>query len=232
MHHPVTGEPYEYEMPAGGRGYTRVPSLVSIWSQAPYLLNNTVGCYVQDPSVEGRMRAFADGIEKVLWPEKRETDSELGLKVPGVIDRVTQQSYLVVPRGFQPDFIVRLFAPFRDELAWLFNADGDIELGPIPKGTPVGLLANLDLRPDQADLLERIEHDFKLVRLIIKIKRDLKDLPQDVSDAQARAVFADLVAPLLELSKCPDFVVNRGHYFGSDLADDDKRDLIAFLKRL
>ena len=28
-------------------------------------------------------------------------------------------------------------------------------------------------------------------------------------------MFADLVEPLLELSKCPDFVVNRGHYFGT-----------------
>ena len=26
----------------------------------------------------------------------------------------------------------------------------------------------------------------------------------------------DVVEPLLELSKCPDFVVNRGHYFGTD----------------
>jgi hypothetical protein len=232
VHHPVTGEPYAFEMPAGGRGYTRVPSLVSLWSSAPYLLNNTVGYYVQDPSVEGRMRAFEDGIEKMLWPEKRETDAELGDKVPGVIDRVTQQSYLVVPRGFQPDFLVRLFEPFREELPWLFNANGDIELGPIPRGTPIGLLANLNLRLDQADLLDRIEHDFKLARLIIQLKRNLKDLPADVSDEQARAIFADVVDPLLELSKCPDFVVNRGHYFGRDLGDDDKRDLIAFLKTL
>jgi hypothetical protein len=42
---------------------------------------------------------------------------------------------------------------------------------------------------------------------------------------------------MLELSKCPDFVVNRGHYFGTDLfkeepglSDDDKRALIEFLK--
>jgi hypothetical protein len=96
----------------------------------------------------------------------------------------------------------------------------------------VGLLANLNLRLDQADLLERIEHDFKLARLIIQLKRNLKDLPPDVSDEQARAIFADVVEPLLELSKCPDYVVNRGHYFGSDLSDDDKRDLIAFLKTL
>ena len=42
---------------------------------------------------------------------------------------------------------------------------------------------------------------------------------------------------MLELSKCPDFVVNRGHYFGTallgeepGLSDDDKRALIEFLK--
>ncbi len=55
---------------------------------------------------------------------------------------------------------------------------------------------------------------------------------------------------MLNLSKCPDLVVNRGHYFGTsqfndqdglskdeqsfgkepELSDDDKRALIAFLK--
>jgi hypothetical protein len=32
---PFDGTPRTYEMPAGGRGYTRVPSLVSLWSTAP-----------------------------------------------------------------------------------------------------------------------------------------------------------------------------------------------------
>ena len=40
-YHPVSGEPHKYKMPAGGRGYTRPPSLVSVWSTAPFLLNNT-----------------------------------------------------------------------------------------------------------------------------------------------------------------------------------------------
>jgi hypothetical protein len=45
---------------------------------------------------------------------------------------------------------------------------------------------------------------------------------------------------LLEMSKCNDFVVNRGHYFGTSyldkkenepgLSDDDKQALIEFLK--
>jgi hypothetical protein len=42
---------------------------------------------------------------------------------------------------------------------------------------------------------------------------------------------------MLSLSKCPDFVVNKGHYFGTSflaeepgLSDADKRALIALLK--
>jgi hypothetical protein len=55
-------------------------------------------------------------------------------------------------------------------------------------------------------------------------------------------MFASLVEPLLEVNKCPDFVVNRGHYFGTDylpesegepgLSDADKNALIEFLKTL
>jgi hypothetical protein len=44
---------------------------------------------------------------------------------------------------------------------------------------------------------------------------------------------------LLELSKCPDLIVNRGHYFGTSsfqeepgLSDDNKRALIEYLERL
>jgi hypothetical protein len=40
------------------------------------------------------------------------------------------------------------------------------------------------------------------------------------------------VPALLKVSKCPDFVTDRGHLFGTGLADDDKRALIAWLKRL
>jgi hypothetical protein len=46
-----------------------------------------------------------------------------------------------------------------------------------------------------------------------------------------------LVPDLLKVSKCPDFVVNKGHYFGTALSkegpalrDEDKRALIEFLK--
>jgi hypothetical protein len=239
VHHPITGEPRQYDLPGDGRGYTRPASLISLWSTAPFLLNNSVGDFDPSPSVEARMRSFQSGMEQMLWPAKRAKDPVLGEKVPGLIDRTTAQSYLTIPRGFLPPLLVKLFEPFRDDLPWLFTADGDIELGPIPKGTPVNLLGNIDLRPDKGDLLDRVKHDHKLVELVIQIKRDLRTLPENASDEQARRVFADLVEPLLELSKCPDFVVNRGHYFGTDkfaeepgLSDQGKRDLIEFLKTL
>ena len=69
-------------MPAGGRGYTRPPSLISVWSTAPFLLNNSVGKFDPSPSVAARMGSFQDSIEKMLWPEKRDKDPVLGDKVP------------------------------------------------------------------------------------------------------------------------------------------------------
>lgn len=237
VHNPFTGEAKPFPMPAGGRGYTRPASLVSLWSTAPFLLNNTVGNFKWSPSVEARMESFQDSIEKMLWPEKRDKDPVLGDKVPGLIDRTSQLSYLRVPVGYLPSFAPEL-APLVKELAPAIVGDGGIEI-PIPKGTPVSLVSNLNIRPDNMTFKEKLEHDRKLLSLLVKIKHDLKALPANATDADARKVYANLVDPLLELSKCPDFVVNRGHYFGTSafkeepgLSDSDKRALIEFLKTL
>ena len=37
---------------------------------------------------------------------------------------------------------------------------------------------------------------------------------------------------LLAANKCPDFIEDKGHYFGTDLTDGDKHALIEFLKTL
>ena len=236
VHDPFTGEPRQYTMPAGGRGYTRPASLISLWSTAPYLLNNTVGLFNGDPSVAGRMAAFQDGIEKMLWPEKRDKDPVLGDKVPGLIDRTTASSYLRVPVGYLPPFAPDL-APLLKALAPAVVGKGGLEIGPIPKGTPVNLLANLNVLPDSQTLPQKLAHDQQLLELLVKIKHDLLALPANATDEQATAVFKNLAGPMLALSKCPDFVVNRGHYFGTDrfkeepgLSDADKRALIEFLK--
>ncbi len=149
-YHPVTGQPLTYPMPAGGRGFTRPPSLISVWSTAPYLLNNSVGKFNASPSVAARMDSFQDSIGKMLWPERRDKDTVLGDKVPGKMDRTTETSYLRVPGGYLPDFLRPLLGPGSRFLPWLFG-DGEVEIGPIPAGTPVDLLANLDLLGESTD---------------------------------------------------------------------------------
>jgi hypothetical protein len=229
VYDPFTGEPRQYQMPAGGRGYTRVPSLVSVWSTAPFLLNNSLGQFNQSPSVEARMASFDDAIAKLLWPGKREKDPVLGDKIPGVIDRTSVTSWLRIPTGYLPDLlkdtqdVLQLLAPK------LFDAGG-LEIGPIPAGTPVDLLANFEPLPPTTSLRERLAHDKAVVKVVVQLLRDLKALPQGATDAQARQVFSNVGEQRFALSKCPDYVVNRGHYFGSDLSDADKKALIAFLK--
>ncbi len=249
VYNPFTGEARPYQMPAGGRGYTRPPSLISLWSTAPFLLNNSVGPFDPSPSVAARMRSFNASIEQMLWPEKREKDPVLGDKVPGLIDRTSETSYLTVPAGYLPDGLRQFRRPLNRFLPWLFTDAGDARIGPIPAGTPVGLLANLRLLPETTDPAERVDHDAKLVDVIIRLKHSFESLPPNPTDEQARKVFvdADLGERMLALSKCPDLIVNRGHYFGTDylkeevdspeeqekgLTDEQKRDLIEFLKTL
>jgi hypothetical protein len=225
-------------MPGDGRGYTRPASLIGLWSTAPFLLNNSVGTFHGEGSVEARMASFNDSIQQMLWPEKRQKDSLLRDKVPGYIQRTTSDSYLKISYGYLPGFFNGLMDLLSRWLPSVFSNNG-LEVGPIPKGTPVGLLANLPLVSENAGLKERGEHVVEVIRVLKKAAKDLKALPENATEEQKREAFGNVVDPLLALSKCPDFVVNRGHYFGTSylqdkdepgLSDDDKRALIEFLK--
>jgi hypothetical protein len=247
---PFTGEPFAYAMPAGGRGYTRVPSLIGLWSTAPFLLNNAVGPFSSDPSVAGRMKVFDASIEQMLWPQKRQRDAVLGDKLPGTIDRTTLRSEIVIPAGYAPQALQGLRGRLHRWLPWLVGDGDDIAIGPIPKGVPVGLLANLKLRAESTDPAMIAAHVRDTGEMLLKLQLDLAKAPANASDEDLRARFANLKAPMLRLSKCPDFVVNRGHYFGTaqfnqqaglsadekafgqvpELTDADKRALIEFLK--
>ena len=189
------GRPYRFETPAGGRGYYRPPSLISLWSSAPFLHNNSVGVFTGDPSVAGRMRAFDDAIEKLLSPERRAGR--------GSIWRTTERSTVRVPRSLVPSVLAPLLR------------QGVLEIGPIPKGTPINLLANVD--PDPEGLL----------RLIPAVNTALAGAAPDTEGLPG-----SLVPRLMAASTCPDLVEDRGHEFGATLADPDKRALIAFLKTL
>ncbi|WP_150048432.1 MULTISPECIES: hypothetical protein [Methylomonas] len=244
VHHPITGAPYDYTLPGGGRGFTRPASLISVWSTAPYLLNNSLGKFYASGSVEDRMKSFDDSIHQLLWPEKRSGNRDIVVVdsanpaerkvLKGQVDVTTTTSYLRIPKGYLPDLLQPLVAPFSLLKPWAFDKEG-VEIGPIPKGTPVNLISNMDLDPSDP------RHVIKLIKVLKDVKKALKAIPPGASDAEAIKVFDDrnIVDDMLSVSKCPDFVVNRGHYFGTDylaeekdtaLNDADKEALIELLK--
>jgi hypothetical protein len=163
-------KPIDFEAPGGGLGYYRTASLTAIWATAPYLHNNSVGVFVKDPSVQGRLTAFMDGIQKMLWPERR-----LGVQS---IPVTTVETWVTIS-----------------------GTDRRVK---IPAGTPVDYVARVD--PTR---LPDIVRRSGLLNLI--------------SD---RGVFRRM----LRNNKAPDFILDKGHTFGSQLADTDKWALIEYLK--
>ena len=106
---------------------------------------------------------------------------------------------------------------------WLNAEYKGIKVGPIPRGTPVNLLMNLD--PDKRDKVAPAL--VALIRASAQIKR------QHLTGEQAYKVIEEKAGPaLIAASKCPDFVLDRGHWFGEFLSDEEKEALIAFLKTL
>lgn len=200
----LDGTKSTFSLPAGGRGYYRVPSLQAAWATAPFLHNNALGAFTGDPSVSGRMTAFDDSVEKLLWPEKR-----MGMMS---IFRTTQDSYIQIPLSYVPKALQN-------------SADANVlRIGPIPAGTPIDLLANLDLDLGDNNALNRM-------RLVVKVQKILSRITSEHLDgAHARDLMQTLVPDLLRDSNCPDFIQDRGHYFGTRLADEDKRALVAFMK--
>ena len=298
-HHPVSGGAMSLRPPGNGRGYSRPASLISLWSSAPYLLNNSVGyvdypytregygdaygagegggyeapaAYPAKPSggegsgyetdgergyanscpagtdrdpylpcVDNRLRLFNDSIAKMLWPERRRQDQMTTVPVPGYIYRTTALSCVKIPRGYMPEIVRDHPGLFHWLADWAFEEDGALALGPLPQGFPINAITNVEILPDN-DEPGGMGHLWRLAKAGPTLLRAFKGLggactPAELAmaGAQQRAerVVAEtgLVDTLVGLSKCPDFVVNRGHTFGAELSDDDKTALIAYLKR-
>jgi hypothetical protein len=161
-----------------------------------------LGKFTGDPSVAGRIDVFNDAVEKLLWPEKRLNKNSIW--------RTQNDCSLHLRKEFVP--------PLLKPLRALADRDGYIKTGMIPKGTPVNLVANLD--PDS-------EHKVVFVKVAEKL---IKLKTTNLSRDEAAAEFNQLIPDLLAANKCPDFVEDKGHYFGTDLPDSDKRALIEYLK--
>ena len=128
-----------------------------------------------------------------MWPGRRHGK--------GSIWTTTRESFIRIPEPFLPDALKPL------------SKNGVLEIGPIPKGTPINLLANVD--PSPGNLL-------KLIPAVnaAAIGVAVKDV----------GIPTSLMRALMSASTCPDLVEDRGHEFGASLSDSDKRALIEFLK--
>lgn len=174
LYNPVrTRKPIAFQPPAGGRGYYRVPTLSGVWATAPYLHNNSLGVFNGDPTLTGRLAAFDDAMEKMLWPDKR-----LGIQS---IWTTTVDSTVPLESGYNLK---------------------------VRRGTPVNLIANIN-----APELQLLRNDNFFTRIIGRLI--------------GRGVLNNT---LLRNNLSPDFVVDRGHTFGKDLSEADKRALIEYVR--
>lgn len=112
-------------------------------------------------------------------------------------------------------------------------------LGYIPKGTPVNLIANIN-GPDW--ILESSYRKRLLAKALIGFKKAKKDKVKSLDTVTVRG--ESLVDILIELSKCPDLIIDKGHTFGEfdtlerakgnfvEVPEEDREALIEFLKKL
>jgi cytochrome c5 len=334
-----------YYPPKGGPGYYRPASLVGLWATAPFLHNNALGRYTHDPSVEGRLQAFDDAIDKLLWKKHRVATKddppgdlrfahkELTGHDPGFIYRTTAPSWIDFPAPFIRPLLVgvmgegwtsfltrylwyvlagiailfalfgrqqhagfglllvavllgivlrvtgidriypvlwwipglavllafllwigpqlRVVAPIFFSLfaaafllvawaggAWVDGRLGGLKIGPVPRGTPVNLLMSLNPQAPIGDLVNAISGLTRGLLSVRKLDRDNdrgardRENSQDYEVRALQAFEAEAGLPLLKASKCPDFVLDRGHWFAEALSDDEKNQLKAFLKTL
>jgi len=100
---------------------------------------------------------------------------------------------------------------------------GGVSLGAIPRGVPVSLIMNMN---PEAPLGKTLRGATSLVRGIILAGKETNE------EAKLKVFQEEAGQALLEASKCPDFVMDRGHWFAESLSPDEKRQLKAFLKTL
>ena len=292
VEHPVSGAQSSFQALGNGRGFLRPASLVSLWTSAPYMLNNAVGyerhyygpdyyakvetpepaaenataettentgagyeyrtavsCPASDPNspylpcVENRVANFEQSIRKMLTPDTRRKDGVTSSAVPGYMYRTSAASCLKIPAGFSPKIVQRWSGLLNKIAPWAVKPDGAIEVGPFPKDFPVNALMNTKLLPDNDEDTSLLAHGWKFAKAGPALLGTFKALggtcsAAELADPQVQTHAAEVmkeyrtVDALVGLSKCPDYVVNKGHEFGADLSNADKDALIAWLKRL
>ena len=81
---PYTGQDENLAVPGGGPGYYRTPSLISLWSSAPFLHNNALGKFTGDPSVRAAWRHSTTPLRNCSGPRSASARTPSGAQLAGV----------------------------------------------------------------------------------------------------------------------------------------------------
>jgi cytochrome c5 len=165
-----------------GRGYYRTPSLWGVWTSAPFLHNNSLGAYGGSVSVAGRLASYQDAAEQLLGLRARETAMYRTQRFTALTNMPLKYSF-----------------PGLD-LAKIIGI-------PVPPGTPIALVANLEPSVMAAT-------GFGLDDM----RRLITDGPAYLSSAAQRVITVF------------DPVENKGHAFGLERSEEERRALIELLK--
>ena len=201
LYNPLTGK-HDIKFTAKKLFY-RTPTLVSIWATAPYLHNNSVGIYNGDPSLAGRMAAYEDGMTKLLSPERR-----LGV---GTMFVSTEDSKL-------PD-LFPILTKLMPEFAGLPGLD--VDLINVPKGTPINLIMQVHPKDVRSVLQAYVDGI---------LQGQPKEKFAELRTKNHAAAQQKMMERMIEVNMCPDFIEDRGHTYGRELSDEDKRALIEYMK--
>ena len=225
---PIEQTDSTWNVPANGRGYYRPPSLVGLWTGAPFLHQNALGKHVHGVSVDERMEAFTDAITKLLWPENRKGSSGNRDGADGQstsLWKTTEESWIFLPESYIESGLLRRL--LRSHMTTDERGGRHFAFGPIPEGTPVNLLSNTNLEITGAG---KARHLASLLIESVRVMKDIKSQGLSGADATKRWLESDVVKSLYALNSCPDFIEDKGHLFGTDLPDADKRALVEYLK--
>jgi mono/diheme cytochrome c family protein len=277
---PFTSKAENVNLPGGGRGYYRPPSLVAVWATAPLLHNNSVGRFNNDPSVEGRVLAFRDAIGKLLASgatdeaastARRALGSDLNGATlnrlehdRGLIWRLPRTAQLRIPANQLPLFVASacslpvafvqqpwivpaavfalagfcliggrwlrrlgyllMFLAFCAGALTSFAAGYLVDVSvPLPAGLPVNVIANLDF--------ERMDDEGTraAAKRMWRVGKKVRDIWRAPDAAAASTAFNALATELDAIGKNRDHVLDRGHYFGADLTEQERQDLTDLL---
>jgi hypothetical protein len=236
-------------MKGSGRGYYRPPTLLSLWTQAPFMHNNAIG-----PEICGKpARKDADFYSS---PYVDDSDRPLANPPPCVpFDASVEGRFKLYKDSMQdllnPNRRLRKIAITDQDI--VIDVAPDFKLGGVegglaivlPKGKPAVLINSLRYKDMLQDIVlmkrdpQKLEAKYKDILTagqFRELREKLADLDLEIERSRGRFTI-DISQPQREFiqayySNVLGRVENAGHRFGENLSDAEKNALIAFLATL